>query len=125
MFSDVDKSLKIDERGNVIIHKDEFAIRQAIELNIAALRGEYVRSLRGSNLLRFVGRPFNNTNTDLLREEIETIISNLDDRIINYYVVVSPNIDMGFYDISIKLDVTFKQTPLFINTRIRNILDQR
>lgn len=120
MFSDVDKALKIDNRGNVVIHKDEAAIRQAIELNIAALRGEYVRSTRGSDLLRFVGRPFTNSNAVLLRQEIENIIANLDDRIVNYYVTVQPNIDAGTYDISIQIEVTFRQTPFIISTRIRN-----
>ena len=122
MFSDVDKSLKIDNKGNVVVLKDEAAIRQAIELNIAALRGEYVRSLRGSDLLRFVGRPFTDSNSVLLRQEIENIIANIDDRITNYYVAVSPNIDAGTYDISIQIEVTFRQTPFTINTRIRNTL---
>jgi phage baseplate assembly protein W len=120
MFSDVDKSLKIDNKGNVVVLKDEAAIRQAIELNIAALRGEYVRSLRGSDLLRFVGRPFTDSNSVLLRQEIENIIANIDDRITNYYVAVNPNVDAGTYDISIQIEVTFRQTPFTINTRIRN-----
>jgi len=122
MFSDVDKSLKIDNKGNVIIHRNEVALRQAIELNIAALRGEYVRSTRGSDLLKFIGRPFNDSNTVLLRQEIENIISNLDDRIIKYYVSVQPDIDAGVYDISIQVEVTFSQRPITVSTRIRNSL---
>ncbi|WGH49691.1 hypothetical protein [Alishewanella phage vB_AspM_Slickus01] len=122
MYSDIEKALTINRQSNVVILKDENAIKQAIELNIAALRGEYVRSVRGSNLLKFIGRPFSNSNTVLLRQEVENIIANLDDRIINYYVVVSPDVDNGVYDISIKLDVTFKRTQLVINTRIRNTI---
>lgn len=120
MYSDLDKALTIDRKGNVVILRDETAIKQAIELNIAALRGEYVRSLRGSDLLRFIGRPFSESNTVLLRQEIENIISNLDERIINYYVQVQPDVDNGIYDIGIQIDVTFQQNPIQIQTRIRN-----
>lgn len=120
MFSDVNKALRIDNSGNVEILRNEEALRQAIELNIAALRGEYVRSTRGSELLRFIGRPFTESNMILLRQEIENIMANLDDRITNYYVVVNPNIDAGTYDISIQVEVSFSQQPMVINTRIRN-----
>ncbi len=120
MFSDVNKALRIDNSGNVEILRNEEALRQAIELNIAALRGEYVRSTRGSELLRFIGRPFTESNMILLRQEIENIMANLDDRITNYYVVVNPNIDAGTYDISIQVEVSFSQQPMIINTRIRN-----
>lgn len=122
MFSDVDKSLRIDGNGNVVVHNDEAAIRQAIELNLAALRGEYVRSLRGSNLLKFIGRPFTDANTISLRQEIENVINNLDNRITNSVVKVRPNIDAGIFDVVISTQVTFQQTPITINTRIRNTL---
>ena len=120
MFSDVDKALTIDRRGNVVIHRNQEAIKQAIDLNLAAMRGEYVRSTRGSDLLRFIGRPFSNSNTILLRQEVENILENLDDRIVNYFVQVEPDIDNGIYNISIELEVTFQQSPFVIRTRVRN-----
>lgn len=121
VYSDVDVGLQIDNNGNVRILYDEQAVIQSIKILFATISGEFVRSPRGSSLIRFLGMPINPRTASTIRSHISNTLASSEARITVNSIQVVPDIDSLLYDVEI--DFTIKETGrgFTFNTRLRSL----
>jgi len=120
-YSDVDINLSIDSRGNVRILYDEEAVIQSIRILFATVSGEFVRSPKGSSLIRFLGMPINSRTATAIRSHISNTLAASENRITINDIRVTPIIESLRYDVDI--DFTFRDTgrSFTFNTRLRTL----
>ena len=122
IYSDVSRKMEIDSSGNVKILYDNDVIIQSLTMLFGAMQGEYVRSLRGSRLIRLLGREFSDTTTTLIRQEIERSINNYEPRVQILQVLVQPYEDDNYYDVLCTLQITATRQNIIYSTRLRSII---
>lgn len=120
-YSDVDRTMRIDRNGNVVILYDMDVIIQSIKMLFAAIQGEYVRSLRGSRLVFLLGRPFSEITTDLIRQDIRRSIETYEPRVNIRSIEIIPEPDNNTYRVRLTLDVVALGSQLPFTTTLRRL----
>lgn len=121
-YSDVSRKMEIDASGNVKILYDNDVIIQSLNMLFGAMQGEYVRSLRGSRLIRLLGREFSDTTTTLIRQEVERCVNEYEPRVQVLQVLIQPYPDDNYYDVLCNLVITATRQNIVYSTRIRSLL---
>lgn len=119
VYSDVDKSMRIDASGNVRILYDEDVIIQSIKILFATISGERVRTLLGSRLVFLLGRPFGEITTDLLVQETRSIIERYEPRVRVINIDLFPRPDYNIYDLRLTLELRDLGRRIEFNTSLR------
>lgn len=120
VYSDVDRNMKIDSNGNVSILYDNDVIVQSLKMIFAAVQGEYVRSLRGSRLVFLLGRPFSDTTTDLITQDITRTVEMYEPRVQIRNISVEPDNDNNVYHVRLFLSV-LRLGDLTFDTTLRRM----
>lgn len=121
LYSDIDRAMSIDSRGNIKILYDVDVIIQSIKILIGTFTGEMPRSLVGSRMLALLGRNINNNTAEDIRDELISIITKYEPRveIINIFVNVLP--DLNQYEVELRLRLRATERVFGFNTRLRTI----
>jgi phage baseplate assembly protein W len=119
VYSDFTSHLNIDANGNIIVLYDEEVIIQSIKHIMATLSGERVRSDIGGSLVRLLFEPMNYYTTENIRRILSSSISIYEPRVEIDQLVISPNYDLGAYDIRMELIIRSLNKRLTFPTRLR------
>lgn len=119
VYSDFTSHLNIDENGNLIVIYDEEVIIQSIKHIMATLSGERVRSDFGGSLVRLLFEPMNYYTTENIRRILTNTISTYEPRVEISQLVITPNYDVGSYDIRMELIIRSLNKRLTFPTRLR------
>lgn len=121
IYSDVDNGLRMDDKGNVIIRYDGEAITQSLRTLFASVNGEFVRSNRGSTLIRLLGRTMGQTTANLISTQLKDMIRNYEPRATLTNISVIPETDRGLYNVVITLVINETGEQFRINERLRSM----
>lgn len=100
-YSDVDKSLSADNKGNVKILYDADVIVQSLKMIMGSLIGENPRSLIGSTLLKYLGRTIDEDTAEDIEDEVVKAIVNYEPRLQVTGVTADPKPDENSYSLTI------------------------
>jgi phage baseplate assembly protein W len=117
-YSDVDKSLSIDNKGNVRILYDVDVIIQSLKMIMGSLVGENPRSLIGSTLLKYLGRTIDEDTAEDIEDEVIKAIVNYEPRLQITDVIATPKPDENSYSLTIRGYVRELSEQLNFNTAI-------
>lgn len=119
VYSDFSSHLYIDTQGNLVVLYDEEVIIQSLKHIIATLSGERVRTDIGGSLIRLLFEPMNYYTTENIRRILQNSISIYEPRVIIDRLTITPNYDVGSYDIRIELIIRSLNKRINFETRLR------
>ena len=120
-WSDVDIHLNIDGSGNVIVRRQDEALRQSILNILSTMRGERVRTDIGSGVYSLLFEPVNDETAEDIQEAIRFSLSEFENRINLLNVQVRPNEDERYYEVIIR----FRERTSISMQEIRSFLEQQ
>lgn len=119
VYSDFTSHLYINKQGNLAVLYDEEVIIQSLKHIIATLSGERVRTDFGGSLIRLLFEPMNYYTTENIRRILQNSISIYEPRVIIDQLTITPNYDVGSYDIRIELIIRSLNKRINFETRLR------
>ena len=120
-WSDVDSHLNIDSSGNVIVHRQDEALRQSMLNILSTMRGERVRSDIGSGVFSLLFEPVDDETAEDIQEAIQFSLSEFENRINLLNVQVRPNEAGRYYEVIIR----FRERTSITMQEIRSFLEQQ
>lgn len=121
IYSDVDRFLTLEDDGNIKIHYDKDAVIQSVRNILSTVSGERVRSPLGSSLVRMLFEPVNVDTAESIRGLLQRDLQRWEPRIEVMDVIVTPNPDMGRFDVDMNLRVRKIQRRINFQTALRSL----
>jgi len=121
IYSDFDKELAIDSKGQVEINYDEDVIVESIRMIIAVVAGERVRSPFGGSLVRYLFEPISPDVAEIIGYELREQIERFEPRVTIDVINVYPDIDNNRYEVSVRVTIKSLRTTTTFQTRLRSL----
>lgn len=122
-YSDLDRTLKIDNSGNYEIKYDGDVIIQSIKTIFSTISGERVRNPIGSTLISLLFEPMNSDTVSAIRSIIEQAVSVYEPRVIIRKITITPHYDKGIYDVVLLLSVKKLTETVRFETKLRSMAE--
>lgn len=118
-YSDMAVGLPIARCGNVRLVYDEDCITQSLYLLFATITHERVRNPFGSELVRLLFQPMNETTTKRIKREIVDKITRWEPRVVIRKLTVIEDRDAHSYDVELLYDCVKMGRSGEFRTRIK------
>jgi phage baseplate assembly protein W len=121
-FKDISMSFQINPLNNdLIVLKNETAIARSIRNLIMTLVGEAPYSDKGSGVSNLLFDNMSATTTEILKNEVESVISRYEPRVSLIEVIADPDYDNNAYNITVSysiigIDVLPQQLKVVLET---------
>ena len=122
-FTDLDFGFNINPiKKNLIISSDEQAIMRAMRNILMTNHYEIpFNSKIGSSIRNLLFNPIENSSSKILEREISDTIKNFEPRVNLQAVVVTPNIQNHYYNITIYFNIINSTTQLTLNFTLNRL----
>lgn len=123
IYSDLNKDLRTDVRGNVEVLYNEDTIIQSIKNIMATVSNERVRSPIGSSLVAYLFEPISNNTAQDIKSEIRDMILAYEPRVHGTRIQVIADTTNHSYDVRMSLKIKNINRPIQFNTRLRSLAE--